>query len=85
VKPKVVKAWACGQCGALYSHEHGNAFAEACCKCKECGGSNILYTATIGGTCRACYAKKELTAAEENLVHAQHRLAKARANHGGVM
>jgi len=86
VKPKKATGWACSSCKKLYSYDkHGKLFAEACCACRECGGSPTLYMGAPGQICRPCAAKKELVSAEENLKQAEERLARARTNKTGVM
>lgn len=82
VKPMRTEAWQCGHCAALY-RESGHA--SKCCTCSECGGGNVTMLGLRGAICRQCAAKKELAAAEENLMHAEGRLARARANKNGVM
>jgi hypothetical protein len=77
--PATVRAYACGHCGKPYPHtEAGKRFAEACCKCRECGGTGARYTG-IGSYCGKCQARTALKNAREDVVRAQEFVAKAEA------
>lgn len=55
--PRAVKAWACGACSKTFPHnEHGKRFADACCRCRTCGGTSV-YMGTSQSLCRACHEK----------------------------
>ncbi len=70
MKPRVVKAWACGFCAKLFSHEYGKHEAEACCMCRTCGKELASYT---GGTepCTTCFLADKLMKARRDLKNAQ--------------
>jgi hypothetical protein len=87
VKPKVVKAWACGVCRSLHpridrttvegrkADDWHKARAAACCLC-ACGRPSG-FTGS-GATCRLCSAQKTYASAAEHLQRAQQSMDEAR-------
>ena len=73
MKPRVVKAWACGFCHKLFSREHGKALAAACCMCGTCGVELARRTST-NENCRTCGKAAALARAEEDVTYARDRL-----------
>lgn len=78
MRPRVVKAWACGFCNKTFMHnEHGKRFAAACCLCRTCGKNPSAYTGA-GTECSSCHRITVLKSATEDLSRAQENYAQAK-------
>jgi len=81
---KLVKAWACGWCNAVYREtkhaktSDGRAFADACCTCTVDGCPNVAGRYIGGrGPCEQHRAEEDLARAQENYESAREWLRKA--------
>jgi len=64
MKPKRVKAWACGKCDYVYS-DNSKSLAEMCCVCAHCSSNSLQWG--IASSCEKCRKRKALEAAKRNL------------------
>lgn len=80
--PKIVKAWACSRCGAVFRHHKlGQVLAATCCTCRECGSEqNLTWIGTSQQSCGKCWLEKELKDSETDLRRAERRFSDARKN-----